>query len=245
MIIIGITGPIGHGKTAFGQALQRQEPQSVHFESFQVITSLAEQWLAMAPVLPKSNDIVAINNWLQMLVPALNSQFDVNCTFMDVLLKHDEITRHPDRYQRLFDFLDQPKAAYTSITEENKEYFRPLLQWMGGYFVLKVDFGIWYKYILRQIQMSETKGVVLATVGGLRFPEDANILKEAGAIIVDIERPGEAVAHLDDPTERQRQTILTDSTIVNNGSLADLELCAAHLYADVKAGQVKPTYQAI
>jgi hypothetical protein len=245
MVIIGITGPICHGKTSFGKALQKLEPRSVHYESFQVIASLASTWLNMSPQLPKPNDIAAINDWLQKLVPVLNQEFGVNATFLDVKIDEAATRSRPDQYQKLFEFLAQEPTQETAITEENKEYFRPLMQWMGAYFVAKIDFGIWYKKILRQIKIDETKGASLATVGGLRFPQDAVILKEAGATIVLIERPNAPTPDEDDPTERQRRDIMTDTSIVNNGNLLDLEACAQRFYSDLKQGQLKPSYSAV
>lgn len=245
MRIIGITGPIGHGKTSFGKALQKLEPRSVHYESAEVIARLAETWLKMAPALPAPDDISAINDWLQQLVPVLNNDLEVHCTFLDVKLDPSAIRAQPDQYQKLFEFLGQAPVEDVGITEETKGYFRPLLQWMGGYFVAKVDFGIWYKQILKQIKGDQAKGATLATVGGLRYPQDAVILKEAGAIIVNIDRPGQPETDQNDPTERQRQTIMTDTSISNNGNLLDLESCASRFYNDLQQGQVKPSYSAV
>ena len=244
MYIVGITGAIDHGKTTFGQALQKLEPKSVHYESAEVIAALAQMWLAMAPELPNAQDIPAINQWLQQLVPVLNRDFGVNCTFLQIKITNDEVAQRPDNYQKLFDFLAQPKADFSTITEANKTYFRPLLQWMGGYFVAKLDFGIWYKQILLRIQKDQAAGIDLATVGGLRYPEDAAILKSAGATIVGINRPGHAEADIDDPTERERQSIPVDTTIINNGTLEQLEACAAHFYNDLQHNQLQVTYQA-
>lgn len=245
MVIIGITGPICHGKTSFGKALQKLEPRSVHYESFQVIADLATAWLSMSPELPAPDDIAAINDWLQKLVPVLNQEFGVSATFLDVKIDEAAVRNKPDQYQKLFDFLAQEPTEETTITEENKEYFRPLMQWMGNYFVAKIDFGIWYKKILNEIKAEEAKGATLATVGGLRFPQDAAILKDAGATIVLIERPNAPTPDEDDPTERQRRNIMPDTSIINNGNLLDLEACASKFYSDLKQGQLKPTYSAI
>ena len=245
MVIIGITGPICHGKTSFGKALQKLEPRSVHYESFQVIADLADAWLKMAPELPSPDDIGSINDWLQKLIPVLNQEFAVNATYPDVKIDRAMVQSKPDQYQKLFDFLAQPPTQETTITEENKEYFRPLMQWMGNYFVAKIDFGIWYKKILRQIKEEEAKGATMATVGGLRFPQDAAILKDAGATIVLIERPNAPTPDEDDPTERQRRNIMTDTSIINNGNLLDLEAVASRFYSDLKQGQLKPTYSAV
>lgn len=242
---MGITGPINHGKTAFGQALQRLEPKSVHYESAWVISSLAEAWLASVSTLPAPDDIPAINAWIQQLIPMLNKDFGVECTYLQVKIDPVDVAQKPDNYQKLFDFLAQPPSSYTNINEESKSYFRPLLQWIGGYFVAKVDFGIWYKQILLNIQKDAAVGIDLAVVGGLRYRQDAAILKSAGATIVSIERPGLPIADADDPTERERLSIPVDIDVINNGNLIDLENCAARLYQDLQSATPQRTYVAI
>ncbi len=244
MIIVGITGPIGHGKTSFAHALQACEPQAVHYESAQVVGGLAQAWLATRPQLPTPDDIAGINEWLQELCPLINKDFGVSCTFLQIKIDPNDVRLRPESYQKLFDFLAQPPTTQTVVSEETKEYYRPLMQWIGGYFLTKVDFGLWYKKILSMVQKDEANGIDLAVIGGLRFPEDAAILKQAGAVIAKIERPGQDEPDVTDPTERQRQSIPADTTILNNGSLADLETCAQTFYADVKQGQIKTEYSA-
>jgi dephospho-CoA kinase len=41
MIILGMTGPIGHGKTTFADALSDLVPSTVHFESSLIIAEVA------------------------------------------------------------------------------------------------------------------------------------------------------------------------------------------------------------
>lgn len=244
MIIVGITGPIGHGKTSFAHALQACEPHAVHYESAQIVGGLAQAWLATRAQLPAPDDIEAINEWLRELCPLLNKDFGVSCTFPQIKIDQADINQRPESYQKLFDFLAQPPTDNPVVSEETKEYYRPLMQWIGGYFLTKVDFGLWYKKILTLVQKDEADGVDLAVIGGLRFPEDAAILKAAGAVIAKIERPGLGEPDMTDPTERQRQSILVDTTVLNNGSLADLETCAQRLYQDIKSGQLKLEYSA-
>ncbi len=174
----------------------------------------------------------------------LNRDFGISCTFPQIKITPEELAQRPDNYQKLFEFLAQPKTGLVEVNEANKTYFRPLMQWMGGYFVAKVDFGIWYKKILSMVQAEQSAGINLAVVGGLRYPQDAAILKEAGALIVEVKRPDQPEADISDATERQRQDILTDTTICNDGSLSELQTLVATLYADLKQGQLKPAYSA-
>ncbi len=244
MVIIGITGGIDHGKTSLGEAFQSLETHATHYESSAIITNLAEAWLATVQTLPAADDIEAINSWLEQLVPLLNSGFDQNCTAAQIALRPDDIKQHPESYSKLFTYLNNPHTDLSKPGEVNKQLYRPLLQWMGGYFVAKVDDGIWYRQIVRLINQDKDTGIVLCTVGGLRFPRDAEILKEAGATIVEVERLGLDQADTADPTERQRQQIKVDCTVYNDGTLGDLQNCARQVYQDILKGNLQAKYKA-
>lgn len=244
MVIIGITGGIDHGKTSLGEAFQSLETHATHYESSAIITNLAEAWLATISELPKHEDIEAINAWLKRLVPLLNSGFGQNCTAEQIALRPEDIKEHPDNYAKLFIYLNNPHTDLSKPGEANKQLYRPLLQWMGGYLVDKVDDGIWYKQIVRLINQDKDTGIVLCTVGGLRFPRDAEILKEAGATIVEVERTGLDQTDTADPTERQRQQIQVDCTVFNDGTLGDLQNCARQVYQDILKGNLQAQYHA-
>lgn len=245
MVIIGITGPIGHGKTTLGQAFQALQTYATHYESSDVITDLAQAWLQAAPELPKSDDIPAINHWLKALVPILNQTFDVNASLDDIKLTKELVENHPSDYDKLFAFLEQPHVDLSSPEYEAKENYRTLLQWMGGYFVKKIDDGIWYNYIVKQINKDKEDGVSLCTVGGLRYPRDAEIFKTTGGVIVGIERPGVKQADLDDMTERQRRDIPVDTVLLNNGDVNDLQNTARLIYEDIIANKLQKQYSAV
>lgn len=237
MIILGITGPIGHGKTAFAEAIQVVAPFATHYESSQIIANLADEWRHTIESLPAKDDLPAINDWLQKICPIIEQEFNIACPFEKIEISQEDVKLYPEEYEKLFYFIDHPDA-------ETKEGYRPLLQWMGGYFVKKLDDGIWYKEIVRLIRQDEVNGVVMCLVGGLRYPRDSEILAAAGGKVIGIERPSMPDTDSDDPTERHRREITIDVVVNNNGTLADLDGVARRLYEDVMAGKLKDRYDA-
>lgn len=244
MVIIGITGAIGHGKTTFGQALQSVETHATHYDSSQIITDLAQAWLNAAPVLPSVDNYDEINQWIKAVVPIINRTYGLRARFDQIKIKPEEVKANLADYEKLFAFLRQPSVDFSLPGETAKESYRTLLQWMGGYFVKKIDDGIWYNYIANQIKRDQADGIILCTVGGVRYPKDAEIIRATGGVIINIERPGFGEADVTDITERERRNIVADSRVINDGDLGDLQACARQLYNDAKASQLKPSYTA-
>jgi len=246
MVIIGITGPIGHGKSSFADDMARKEPTSLHFESFQIVAEVADAMHKALNDVPDAYNVASLNNWLHCLPPILADVVHVECTFKDIELQQPIIEQHPIEYQKLILHVENlartPALMKQKITSENKENYRPLLQWLGGYLVQKIDSGIWYNEIVRRIRAASTAGAQLCVVGGLRFPSDAAILRVAGAIIIELSRPGHLQSDTLDPTERERQNINADCTILNNGSLADLEKFGERFLNDLKAKKLDKVY---
>jgi hypothetical protein len=246
MIILGLTGPIGHGKSSFAEYLTSAEPTSLHFESSLIVAEVANALQQALTDLPDPYNISSLNNWLHVLPQILNDVVHVECSFQDIQLKQEVIEQHPIEYQKLIMHVENlkrdPSLRTTKITAQNKEVYRPLLQWLGGYLVQKVDSGIWYNEIVRRIHAASKAGAKLCVVGGLRFPNDAAIMKAGGAVIVEISRPGHLQSDSLDPTERERQNIKPDCRILNNGSLADLKEFANHFLHDLESKSLQATY---
>lgn len=246
MVIIGLTGPIGHGKSSFADYLAHLEPTSLHFESFQVIAEVAIAMHSALSDVPDAYNVASLNNWLHCLPSILADVVHVECSFKDIELQQAIIEQHPIEYQKLILHVENlartPDLLKQPINSENKENYRPILQWLGGYLVQKIDVGLWYNEVIRRINAASTAGAQLCIVGGLRFPNDAAILRANGAIIVELSRPGHLQSDTLDPTERERLNIKADCTILNNGSLADLEKFAQHFLDDLKAKKLDKTY---
>ncbi len=246
MVIVGLTGPIGHGKSSFANYLAALEPSALHFESFQVVAEVANAMQKALSDIPDAYNVASLNNWLHCLPPILSAVTHSECAFKDIELQQTVIEQHPIEYQKLIMHVENlarnPGLIQQTITADNKENYRPLLQWLGGYLVQRVDPGIWYNEIVRRIHAASTAGAKLCVVGGMRFPNDVSIMRAEGAIIVELARPGHLQSDTLDPTERERQNIKADCSIMNNGSLADLKKFAVLFLTDLNAKKLDRTY---
>lgn len=248
MIIIGMTGPIGHGKSTFANTLKELEPSTQHFESFYIVAEVANALQSATRQLPKRDDIDSINDWLRPLPSILLSTVHQKCTFEQIALTaKEDINLHPIEYEKLFlhiqNLNSQPDLVKQEINKENKEQYRPLLQWLGGYLVEKIDPGIWYKEIIRRVH-AVSSSTRLCIIGGLRYPTDAQYVHQAGGVIVKVYRPGHLQYDMRDPTERERENIKPDTTIVSNGTVDDLKACARQVVNDITADKLQKTYHA-
>jgi len=57
MMLLGITGPIGHGKTTFADALAEQVSSVARFESFFVVAEVADAMHAALTDIPDPYDV--------------------------------------------------------------------------------------------------------------------------------------------------------------------------------------------
>ena len=247
MYLIGISGAIGHGKTSLAQSFEQFVPGYLQLESGQLVAELANAWQAKLVEPPDYNDINAINDWLGQLPPLIKIILNVDCLATQLEIKQTDFHRYPQEYTKFLTYLKalakNPAMAKTQITAINKADYRPLLQWLGGFLVERIGDDIWYNQLIKQAQSAPQAN--LCTIGGLRYPKDASIVRAAGGVIVKVVRPDMAEADLQDPTEQQRQAIQPDVTIINNGSLDELTAVAKVFYDDLKTGQPKATYKAI
>lgn len=250
MLLVGVTGPIGHGKSTLAEFLARQETASVHTESSTIVAEVADRlnkffvWES-----PVQSDLNSVNRWLAHLPPIAASVTHHTIPKSKVKLTHAQIESSPADYDKLWEYIQSahrtPSLLTEHITANNKILYRSFLQWLGGYLVKHVDVGIWYNELVYRAKMAELNGCNLYIVGGLRFPSDADILRAAGGKILRINRPGSAEEDIHDPTERERGSIAADSTIINNGTLENLLHCAAQVYQDIFNGRLQPGYAAL
>jgi hypothetical protein len=246
MIVIGFTGPIGHGKSTFSAALHKLEPSFIHLESSMIIAEVADTMHASLEKVPERDDIESINNWLRMLPAILLQQLGVKILFEQIKLDPERVTRHPVEYEKLFLHIDNlthdPQLLHQKISLENKESYRPFLQWLGGYLVRSIGPGIWYEEIVKRVKQASLSGIKLCTVGGLRFPNDAKILKQVNATIVKVYRPGHLQYDALDPTERERDNIELDVTVVSDAGIEEVTKCAQIFMDDLERNDLKKVY---
>jgi len=96
---------------------------------------------------------------------------------------------------------------------------------------------------VRRVHQTEKQDIELSIVSGLRFPSDATILRAAGGKIVKVYRPSHLQNDRLDPTERERENIQPDTTVMSNGGVDDLKRFAAQFIKDLKANNLQHLYQ--
>ncbi len=248
MTIIGITGAIGHGKSTLAEAFGQAEPRAQHLESFQIIAEVVDKWHTRTSFVPNPHDLDQLNNWLFLLPEILEEVVHEPVDRLALHVDLAQVSAQPALYEKLFQHLDNlkknPALLQNHITETNKADYRPILQWLGGYLVLEVDPGIWYKEILRRTEFAKIEGVELCTIGGLRYPTDAELIRAADGIIAAIHRPMMGEQDSGDLTERQRSQIHPDVTVLNNADVPALNALAKRMYNDIKLGKLQTHYAA-
>ncbi len=249
MLLIGMTGPIGHGKSTLAKALKKIEPSTVHLESSMVIAEVANAMHTALRSVPVEGNLDFINDWLKSLPPILNQAVHTQTSYEQIRIDPQAVQEHPVEYEKLFlhvkNIIRNPVLAQQEITPENKEAYRPFLQWLGGYLVAKINPRLWYEEIIRRAYEAESRGCKLCIVGGLRYPTDAQLIRQAGGFIFKVYRPGHLQNDILDPTERERDNIQVDSTIVSNGTIEDLNKCAVIVLEDAKRNELRSVYQTL
>lgn len=247
-MIIGITGAIGSGKSTTAEILAQLEPKHSIYESGLVIAELANDFNKILQTeLNDGADEEIINRSLIQFIEAINNTLNKKVTWEQLAITPDRLTANPKNYDKIFKYLklakQDPQMLTQKITPENKQTYRTLLQWVGGYLIATVNPTIWTDEILRRIsRFDDDKNLIV--ISGIRYPRDAEVIKQGGGIILKVERPG-VESDTTDITEEQRSNIIPSATLINNGSPSDLRKVVEKIWFDASVSKLKSTYKAL
>lgn len=255
MIVIGLTGGMGQGKSTVGAKLRELAgvDYKADLEFSFPITEVANQWLSTWPeplVLNPDQTIEDLANKLIETLPAALDQWTGRSVSTDKLrvASRDESYK---LHERLIIYLHEWLALESEerkvqlplpIVPVNKTLHRSLLQWLGGAMIELVHPNIWADVIDRRIKQLDGRGYSLVTVGGIRYQQDMTMIHNNGGLILRIVRPNTLTSS--DVTESAMQHVQADVELQNNGTLQDLELVVGELWQDLQAGKTKKQYTA-
>jgi hypothetical protein len=253
MKLVGICGAISSGKSTFAEMLTNVDPEhSLHLETSGLVVELANNFntalFEHRSELVYSGDMVELANKLvAALLPQLSVMAAEEISLEKVVINPDDMAAHPDWYEKLFVYLSQaqqmPSIVDEQITADNKSNYRPLLQWIGGYFLYKLDNRLlWYEELLRRVANAD-ESIKLIALTAPRQPAEAEFVQQNGGKVIKIERPG-LESDTTDVTERMVASIIPDCVITNNGSLKDLHKAARKVHDDLLQDELKSEYTA-
>lgn len=248
MIIVGICGAIGSGKSTLAELLTGLEPDhSVHLETSTVVRELANLFNeALRQTSTTDDDIVLVNQLIPALLPTISTFAGREVELGEVTVTVEAAAADPVWYDKLWLYFEQvrqnPDLLQQEITIDNKSNYRAILQWIGGYFLYKIDPLLWHKELSRRIKRSG-KNFKLVALTALRQPDEANYVKSIGGQVIMIERP-ELVSDTTDATERRVREIIPDISVTNDGSIQQLRELAVKLLEDLRRHNQQPIYTA-
>lgn len=249
MQIIGITGAIGHGKTSLAKSFLRQVKGSKHTESSYLISRVANElnkhYLTSQP---RIDDLASINAWLSNLPDILRDVAHYEKEIPPIRVEQQHLLDKDPDFQKLGEYIrtvtENHALIAQDITEDNKESYRPILQWLGGYVTKHISPTLWYDELLRLGNQVEAEGCPLFVIGGVRFPSDGQVIHNAGGKVVAIERPNMKHQDKNDPSEAYRAMVPVDTTIFNDGALGALDHVVITVWKDLQNDDLQSRYQA-
>lgn len=257
MILLGINGGMRQGKSTVGAELRRLAgvDTKADLEFSYPIGQVADLWIKQWPISIIESGLSTLeiaNKLIPLIAEPVKTVtgYDVDA---EILLIRDTAESR-ETANRLLSYLDKyiEAGAHRNeeypvpITPDNKVLHRTLYQWIGARMIDVVDAGdgydVWTRVVEHRIDTLKDRGYNLVTVGGTRYPHQQQFIRRAGGLIIDVERPG--MAEDSDVTERAADGVKPDISVINNGTLEELNTVVAALYNDLLAGNPKSRYSA-
>jgi deoxyadenosine/deoxycytidine kinase len=248
--LLGMVGAIGSGKTTLAELLGDTVQNHAHYEASDLIIEVANRFNQLLEAElnfeTATDDTELINQVLIWVPDVISEHLHHETIWNHIAITAKDTHAHPESYKKLFAYLSRvhtnPHIVEQTIASENKNDYRDLLQWLGGYLVAKISPTIWYDELFRRIELHEGH-TALVTIGSVRYASDAQIVRDRGGRVIKVERPGLA-DDTSDVTEAERHSITPDITVINNGTFEQLKTLAATLWDDIAAGKPRTIYEA-
>lgn len=230
--VFGFTGEIGSGKTAAARLLhEAAAPASgLHVEFSDGVIDLAHGWMERIGVVQRVGAAE-----IDALQQATRSVFGVRVPRAALSeAPTAELAAYLESFQGL-------AAEQRDISVATKDLHRPLLQWLGHSYVTHVNPEFWNDVVRAKIENGRA-AAALVTVGGVRYPQNADILHEYGGYVVKVIRPDSSSAAQGHTSESGIPDSHVDTHVLNNGSLEHLAESMTQLWNDANGGAVQPQY---
>jgi hypothetical protein len=251
MIVVGLSGGMGQGKSTVGKILRKLAevgPEN-DLENSYIISDVLNAWLAVWPKdIKREADVVDEANLLIELLPPIMTQKSGKPVAADQL----KITRTEASLAANAKLLSYLKAWRLAedvtlrfplpIAPENKHMHRELMQWIGANAVERVDKQFWSDMMGKQLDGLAKSGAPLVTVGGIRSKGDADMIHAHKGVILEVMR---AETRVDSDTTEMWNDWQPDIEIHNNGTLEQLEAAVAILWQDLQSGKTQKEYKAV
>jgi len=248
MLILGITGPIGHGKSTLAKAFMAIDKSAVRIESSTLIAEVANKWLKNFPkeLLVDDHDYDILEAWTTELSIIASEALQIKIHPEQLLITEKTFNEAPETVARLVRYISLIEQGVVEINSEindgNKDKNRAILQWLGGFLIVRVSEGVWYDEIERQILDAETKGKSLCLVGGIRYPYDAEVIRRNGGKLAKLIRKDLPPRDSSDITEAHWAKLKVDTAIKSTASKEALGEMARAVYEDLLADNLLPEY---
>ncbi len=257
MILVGLIGGARQGKSTVGEELRRLAGVDVKadlefsYPIGQVVNAWVQQWTV--DILESGLSTIDIANKLIPLVVEPVKQI----TGLDVdpaKLLIQDTPESREAANRLLSYLEKYIEAGKSrdeefplpITPDNKVLHRACYQWVGARMIEEVDAGedqdVWTYVIEKRIKTLQERGYKLVTVGGARYPLHQKMIHRNGGTVLLVKRPG--IAEDNDVTEQAGARSNPDVTVLNNGTLGQLNDEIGKIYDDLLSDKTQKVYSA-
>lgn len=240
-----MTGDIGHGKSTVAQMITKIEPRAEQFETSNLIIEVADAMHAQLTKPLSAVSVESLNGWIRELPSILSDVVKVQVSYEDLAFTQVDVDNQPELFEKLFVhalFLQADHSrTHQTITAKNKSFYRPFLQWLGGYCPYKIDGGIWFDELIRRAE-AESDSVDLSVLSAVRYPADERVVRAAGAQVLEVYWPEKGRLDAGDITEKDRSLVTPDTRIVNNSDVHTLRKSVSQYLNDLQVGRPRAEY---